>query len=58
MKRRPKEVQSAFDKIAAGLNDAIVYTKGDEQRARIVRHGNLSPNTDARSPFLRQDKEN
>lgn len=30
-------MKSAFDKIAAGLNDAIAYTKGDERRARVVR---------------------
>ena len=30
-------MKSAFDKIAAGLNDAIAYTNGDERRARVVR---------------------
>lgn len=29
-------MKSAFDKIAAGLEDAIAYAKGDERRARIA----------------------
>ena len=30
-------MKSAFDKIAAGLDDAIAFAKGDERRAEIVR---------------------
>ena len=30
-------MKSAFDKIAAGLNDAIAFAEGDEQRARVAR---------------------
>lgn len=29
-------MKSAFDKIAAGLDDAIAFTAGDEARARIA----------------------
>jgi len=29
-------MKSAFDKIAAGLEDAIAYAKGDESRGRIT----------------------
>ena len=30
-------MKSAFDKIAAGLDDAIAFAKGDEARGRIVK---------------------
>jgi putative transcriptional regulator len=30
-------VQRAFDKIAAGIEDAIAFAGGDETRARIIR---------------------
>lgn len=29
--------KTAFDKIAAGLNDAIAFAKGDESRARVAK---------------------
>jgi len=29
-------VKSAFDKIAAGLEDAIAYAEGDKSRARVA----------------------
>lgn len=29
-------MKSAFDKIAAGLEDAIAYAKGDESRGRVA----------------------
>lgn len=30
-------MKSAFEKIAAGLNDAIAYAEGDETRARVAK---------------------
>ena len=30
-------MKSAFDKIAAGLDDAIAFTQGDESRARVAK---------------------
>jgi putative transcriptional regulator len=30
-------MKSAFDKIAAGLNDAIAFAEGDESRARVAK---------------------
>jgi putative transcriptional regulator len=30
-------MKSAFDKIAAGLDDAIAFTEGRETRARLIR---------------------
>jgi len=30
-------MKKAFDKIAAGLNDAIAFAGGDESRARLVK---------------------
>ena len=30
------KMKSAFDKIAAGLEDAIAFAKGDEERGRIA----------------------
>ena len=30
-------MKKAFDKIAAGLNDAIAFAGGDETRARVVK---------------------
>lgn len=34
-------MKSAFDKIAAGLNDAIAFAGGDESRARVVKPVNI-----------------
>jgi putative transcriptional regulator len=34
-------MKSAFDKIAAGLEDAIAFAQGDETRARVVRSVDL-----------------
>lgn len=47
----------AFDKIAAGLEDAIAYAEGDETRVQAAAKRGRPPGSDKVHVTLRLDKE-
>ncbi len=40
---KPRQSGTAFGKIAAGLEDAIAFARGDETRGRLIMPGRFPP---------------